>query len=264
MGLSLSVTCAAETLVFYFLPQLLRLGMRACMHLVFLAFLVRMACYAALRYAPSPWLVSSRRLHCAGWAALLLCRLREQATDTLQLLHRAPHTSPSLTPPAPPAGAASGGGARPHLCAGLGRRLGLLRPAGAAGAGGDDAGPLPGVGAGGLGAGGLAIVGCSRHLPILLPSPTAACPACLLLSTPRRVYFGVGVGVGTLAGGHVFHRHGAQAVYLVACAVLAAGWLLTSAAQLALRLSGRRPGRDKYLQVPAVELGELQPAEGQA
>lgn len=57
MGLSLTVTCVAETAVFYFLPSLLRLGYRRCMHLVMLAFLVRMLCYAALPYAPTPWLV---------------------------------------------------------------------------------------------------------------------------------------------------------------------------------------------------------------
>jgi len=58
MGLSLSVTCAAESLVFYFLPHILRLGMRRCMHLVLAAFLLRMGLYAALQYAPSPWMVS--------------------------------------------------------------------------------------------------------------------------------------------------------------------------------------------------------------
>lgn len=58
MGLSLTVTCAAESLVFYFLPKLLgRLGHRRCQHLVFATFLARMGCYALLRYAPSPWLV---------------------------------------------------------------------------------------------------------------------------------------------------------------------------------------------------------------
>lgn len=57
MGLSLSVTCAAETLVFYHQNHLLRLGVRRCMHLVLAAFLVRMGAYAALAHAPSPWLV---------------------------------------------------------------------------------------------------------------------------------------------------------------------------------------------------------------
>lgn len=40
------------------MPQILReLGIRRCMHLVFLAFLARMGWYAALERAPSPWLV---------------------------------------------------------------------------------------------------------------------------------------------------------------------------------------------------------------
>lgn len=62
MGLSLSVTCAAESLVFYFLPQILRLGIRRCIHAVFAAFLLRMGCYAALSSAPSPWMVRAGRL----------------------------------------------------------------------------------------------------------------------------------------------------------------------------------------------------------
>lgn len=57
----------------------------------------------------------------------------------------------------------------------------------------------------------------------------------------------------------MYHRHGAQAVYIVACVVLAAGWLLTSLAQLAVALSGRqRSGTDKYLQVAAVELADVE------
>lgn len=40
------------------MPQILRaFGHRRCMHLVFLAFLLRMGWYAALERAPSPWLV---------------------------------------------------------------------------------------------------------------------------------------------------------------------------------------------------------------
>lgn len=58
MGLSLSVTCAAESLVFYFLPAIMSIGIKRCMHLVFLAFLVRMGWYTCLAYAPTPWLVS--------------------------------------------------------------------------------------------------------------------------------------------------------------------------------------------------------------
>ena len=58
MGLSLSVTCAAESLVFYYLPAIMAIGIKRCMHLVFLAFLVRMGWYTCLAYAPTPWLVS--------------------------------------------------------------------------------------------------------------------------------------------------------------------------------------------------------------
>ena len=66
MGLSLTVTCAAESLVFFFLPRLLRAGTRRCMHLVFAAFMVRMGCYAALKHAPTPWMVSGLR-GAEGW-----------------------------------------------------------------------------------------------------------------------------------------------------------------------------------------------------
>ena len=72
MGLSLSMTCAAEAAVFYYLPQIMRRlgGHRRCLHLVFAAFLARMGCYCALRYAPSPWLVS-RLLRSAGLGCTL-------------------------------------------------------------------------------------------------------------------------------------------------------------------------------------------------
>lgn len=55
----------------------------------------------------------------------------------------------------------------------------------------------------------------------------------------------------------MYFRHGAQAVYVVACVVLASGWLLTTLAQLAVRLARVRPVRDQYLRVAAVELGEV-------
>ena len=64
---------------------------------------------------------------------------------------------------------------------------------------------------------------------------------------------------GSIVGGLVYHRHGAQAVYIVACGVLAGGWLITSMAQLAVALSGRRhSSTDKYLQVAAVELADVE------
>ena len=78
MGVSLSVTCAAETLVFYFLPQVLRVGVRRCMHAVFAAFLLRMGWYAALARAPSPWLVLPAEVSAAAqrqptWGAGVGC-----------------------------------------------------------------------------------------------------------------------------------------------------------------------------------------------
>lgn len=67
--------------------------------------------------------------------------------------------------------------------------------------------------------------------------------------------------MGSLAGGHVYHRLGAQAVYLVACAVLAAGWALTSLAQLTVALLKSRGSAAvqrevKYSQVSALEMNE--------
>lgn len=76
MGLSLSVTCVSETLVFYYLPSILRIGIRRCLHLVFAAFLLRMGCYAALRYAPSPWLVRQ------ALVLLLLCAFAQACCRT--------------------------------------------------------------------------------------------------------------------------------------------------------------------------------------
>ena len=54
----------------------------------------------------------------------------------------------------------------------------------------------------------------------------------------------------------MYQRHGAQAVYLLACAVLLTGWLLCSLAQLAVGLLRLPQGHDKYLQVAAVELSD--------
>ena len=87
----------------------------------------------------------------------------------------------------------------------------------------------------------------ARHLPPFAPLPTHA-----------GLYFGLGVGVGSAVGGLVYQRHGAQAVYLLACAVLLTGWLLCSLAQLAVGLLRLPQGRDKYLQVAAVELSDVE------
>ncbi|RMZ56222.1 hypothetical protein APUTEX25_002412, partial [Auxenochlorella protothecoides] len=57
-GLTLTVTCVAEPIVFWHARRLqAALGRRGCLHLVFAAFLARLACYATLRGWPSPWLV---------------------------------------------------------------------------------------------------------------------------------------------------------------------------------------------------------------
>jgi len=71
------------------------------------------------------------------------------------------------------------------------------------------------------------------------------------------LYFGLGVAAGSAVGGHVYQRYGAQAVYLVACAVLAAGWLLCGLAQLVVQML-RQPlaGGARYERVAAVQLGE--------
>jgi hypothetical protein len=60
MGLSLTVTCAAEAAVFFYASKIVAVaGVQRCFDLVFLAFLVRLGCYATLAWWGSPWLVSS-------------------------------------------------------------------------------------------------------------------------------------------------------------------------------------------------------------
>jgi hypothetical protein len=63
-------------------------------------------------------------------------------------------------------------------------------------------------------------------------------PVALPASALQGLYFGLGVGLGSLCGGYVYLHHGAQAVYLAACAVLLAGWVLCCAAQLAVARLG--------------------------
>jgi hypothetical protein len=76
MGLSSTFTCAGEFLVFWFSGHMLRvLGEKLCMHLVFLAFLVRLLCYATLANWGSPWKVSG----CQGGPGCL----RQQAVSFL-------------------------------------------------------------------------------------------------------------------------------------------------------------------------------------
>ncbi|KAK2080350.1 hypothetical protein QBZ16_000203 [Prototheca wickerhamii] len=57
-GLTLTLTCTAEPIVFYFAGALLRaLGTTGSLHVIFAAFSVRLACYATLAAWPSPWLI---------------------------------------------------------------------------------------------------------------------------------------------------------------------------------------------------------------
>ena len=61
MVLTLTFTCAAEAAVFWFSGAILRLlGPQRCLHLVFLAFAVRLGCYATLAAWGSPWKVGGR------------------------------------------------------------------------------------------------------------------------------------------------------------------------------------------------------------
>lgn len=74
MGLSLSVTCAAEVVVFWYSGALIqRLGIRRCTHLVFAAFLLRLLCYATLAHWGSPWMVGGCQagMHATLWWWLL-------------------------------------------------------------------------------------------------------------------------------------------------------------------------------------------------
>ncbi|KAL4546901.1 hypothetical protein Ndes2526B_g07705 [Nannochloris sp. 'desiccata'] len=59
MGLTLTVTCVAETFVFYYASHIMHfLGLDGCLHLCFLAFLVRLGSYATLaHWKQTPWTV---------------------------------------------------------------------------------------------------------------------------------------------------------------------------------------------------------------
>ena len=103
----------------------------------------------------------------------------------------------------------------------------------------------------GLFQGAPALSGCccsggALAAPLLNPAPPSPPPPC---AATAGLYFGVGVGVGALVGGRVFHSLGAQAVYFVACGVLAAGWAATSAAAAVAAAAGACPARYRYLQV---------------
>jgi MFS_1 like family len=58
MGLTLTVTCIAETLIFFYASSIMHfLGLDGCFHLCFFAFLVRLGSYATLSHWKSPWAV---------------------------------------------------------------------------------------------------------------------------------------------------------------------------------------------------------------
>jgi hypothetical protein len=58
MGLTLTVTCIAETIVFYYATKIMKfLTLDGCFHLCFLAFLVRLGSYATLAHWKTPWAV---------------------------------------------------------------------------------------------------------------------------------------------------------------------------------------------------------------
>ena len=58
MGLTLTVTCVAETIIFYYAGRIMQyLGLDRCFHVCFLAFLIRLGSYATLAHWKTPWAV---------------------------------------------------------------------------------------------------------------------------------------------------------------------------------------------------------------
>lgn len=145
-GLTLTLTCIAEPIVFYFAERLLRvLGHNGSLHVIFIAFLVRLVCYATLPAWPSPWLVLP-----------------------VELLH--------------------------------GFTFGLTWAVGTAWV-------------------------AARAPPHLRATVQSAFQGC---------YLGLGSGVGSLIGGHIYRRHGATTVFWTAFSVLTCGWAVTTAARGAI------------------------------
>lgn len=62
--------------------------------------------------------------------------------------------------------------------------------------------------------------------------------------TRQGLFSGVGLGLGGLVGGVIYHRHGAPTVFASAAVVLAAGWCLCGLVQ-ALVVFCRRSRRSK-------------------
>ena len=57
----------------------------------------------------------------------------------------------------------------------------------------------------------------------------------LTCSDAQGLYMGVGLGLGGVIGGLVYDKFGAQHVFFCAAAVMAAGWIVVSMAQLLIR-----------------------------
>lgn len=58
MGLTLTVTCISETIVFYYAQKIIQIiGLSKAIHVCFLAFLIRLAAYSTMQYWSSVWLV---------------------------------------------------------------------------------------------------------------------------------------------------------------------------------------------------------------
>jgi len=58
MGLTLTVTCISETMVFYYAQPIIQiLGLSKSMHVCFLAFLIRLVAYSTMQYWSTVWLV---------------------------------------------------------------------------------------------------------------------------------------------------------------------------------------------------------------
>eukprot|EP00887_Chlorella_sp_A99_P004892 scaffold4.g4892.t1 len=206
MGLSLSVTCAAESAVFYFFPVLLAaLGIQRCLHLVFAGFVLRLGAYFSLAWWPSPWLVLPvETLHgltfALAWAGAVgqgsrarLLSWRARFAGTAASARAASHKSACCFPCRRCNAHPANSGAHLSLCT-----------AGTA--------------------------YCGRIAPPGLESTVQ--------SLFQGLMFGMGHGLGGLVGGAVYHSLGAQAVYLAACAVLLAGWAACTAVHAALGTRG--------------------------
>ena len=148
MGLSLTVTCLAEGVVFYFSGEIIRgIGVQKCLHIVFAAFLVRLGCYATLASWGNPWLVGVQGVGTVSGAELGISLQLPRHPVQVVLLGAAGASDSRLTRlpfRLAAAGAARGGAARADLWPGVGSGHSVLGPDRATGAGGLGAVALPG------------------------------------------------------------------------------------------------------------------------